>query len=427
MTDLRITVRNTSDTGGTFLTPVWFGFHDGSFDLFDLGAAASPGLEEIAEDGNAAGLGAELTAADGDALGGLVFGANGPITTTEIASTTVTVDGASNGYFAYAAMLLPSNDAFIGNADAVKLFNAKGRFLGETTITDGGADVFDAGTEVNTELDAAFINQTAPNTGVDENGVVTRHPGFNGSDGNPVGEGDQIILGGVNAFGETIDPVEADFTLPDAEVAEIHINTVTTRTGGDGIDLIFGNGSDDIVTAGGGTDIVLGRGGWDVIDAGAGGDIVRAGRGVDIVDGGAGADTISGNRGDDVLDGGTGGDFIFGGKGDDLLMGGEGGDNLFGNRDDDTLSGGAGNDFLRGGSGDDTFLFATGDDADTILDFGRGDDALVIDVDGIDDLTALKAAATETASGVVLEFGSDSLFLLNADLEVLDTAEILFV
>jgi hypothetical protein len=33
MTELRVTIKNTSEPGGTFLTPVWLGFHDGSFDL----------------------------------------------------------------------------------------------------------------------------------------------------------------------------------------------------------------------------------------------------------------------------------------------------------------------------------------------------------------------------------------------------------
>jgi len=41
--------------------------------------------------------------------------------------------------------------------------------------------VNDAGTEVNDELpmNTAFFGQMTPNTGADENGVATIHPGFN--------------------------------------------------------------------------------------------------------------------------------------------------------------------------------------------------------------------------------------------------------
>ena len=48
--DSVVTVRieNLSPPNGTFLTPVWFGIHDGSFDLFDVGTAATAGLESLA-------------------------------------------------------------------------------------------------------------------------------------------------------------------------------------------------------------------------------------------------------------------------------------------------------------------------------------------------------------------------------------------
>ncbi len=50
MTGIRIVATNTSDQGGTFLTPFWFAAHDGSFDLYNRGEAASAGLEALAED-----------------------------------------------------------------------------------------------------------------------------------------------------------------------------------------------------------------------------------------------------------------------------------------------------------------------------------------------------------------------------------------
>lgn len=410
MTDLRITVRNTSDTGGTFTTPFYFGFHDSNFDLFDAGDTASPGLEALAEDGNFGPIAAERTAASPNSQGLVVAGAAGPIATQEITSNTVTVDGSVNALVSFGAMILPSNDAFVGTDDALTLFSESGRFLGAQTVVFEGSDVYDAGTEVNTELDAAFINQTAPDTGVDEGGVITLHPGFNGSAGNPEGEGDQIILGGTNAFGAEIDPIAADFTLPGAQIATVHINTVIERQGTDGFDVIIGNQADDIVTAGGGVDIVLGRNGWDVLNGEGGRDVVRGGRGDDIVDGGGGRDVVAGGQGNDVVTGGAGSDWVAGNLGDDLL------------------SGGVGDDFLRGGRGDDTFVFAAGDGDDVITDFDlSGDDQIALALEGVEGFAEVLALAQDTRRGVELDFGSDgSLFLKNVEVANLTEADFLF-
>ncbi|MEP5729843.1 MAG: spondin domain-containing protein [Sulfitobacter sp.] len=224
MSMLRITVDNLSPNGGTFLTPFWFGLHDGSFDLGAIGSAASAGLEALAEDGTFGAINAELAAADADGQGGAVFGEAGPIATQEVASTLVSLDADATPYISLAAMILPSNDAFIGTLNALQLFDDDGDFVGTTTVTFDGSRVYDAGTEVNTELDAAFINQMGPNTGETENGVITRHPGFNGSEGNP--DGEQIILGGTNAAGAEIDPTAADFTIEGAQIAQITIEEV---------------------------------------------------------------------------------------------------------------------------------------------------------------------------------------------------------
>ena len=410
MTDLRVTIKNTSETGGTFLTPAWFGFHDGSFDLFNVGRAASVGLERLAEDGDTAPLGAELLAADADGQGFVVMGAAGPIATQETTSAIFSVDGDSNPFVSFGSMIIPSNDAFIGTGDAVELFDANGRFRGETTIKFAGEDAYDAGTEVNTELDAAFINQTAPNTGVNESGVVHSHPGFNGSLGNPVGEGDKIILGGTNDAGEFVDPVAADFTRPGAELAEVHINTVRFREGTDGRDFIFGRGDDDIVSAGGGDDTVLGADGWDLID------------------GGAGDDNLLGGRGDDEISGGTGKDIILGGRGDDVLGGGDGNDKILGQEGDDMIAGGKGNDWLWGGDDADTFYFNGGDGHDEIAFFSQRDhDRIALAVEGVDDFDDVLARAEQSRFGVELDFGEDgSIFLLGQSLARLSDADFQF-
>ena len=463
MTDIRIVIKNTAQTGGTFLTPFWFGFHDGEFDLFDSQAPASAGLEALAEDGNAATLGEELLISDSDGQGFVVTGAAGPITTGERTEMTVEIDGASNGSVDFAAMLLPSNDAFVGTNTSLQLFDDQGDFLGEQKVVFYGENVYDAGTEVNTELDAAFINQTAPNTGVDENGVVHLHPGFNGSVGNPDGEGEQIILGGVNAFGETIDEVVADFTIPGTEVAKVHFNETITRTGDEGRDFIRGDKRDDIINGGDGNDWLFGANGWDVLDGGNGNDIVRGGRGADIAYGGAGDDVVHGGagddvvnggegadyltggsgsdyligeagndriragRGDDMLDGGAGDDYLNGAKGNDVLYGGDGNDFINGARGNDILRGGEGEDKLFGGSGDDIFHFVQGDGADTILRFKPDADRVRLEVGGFDSFQDVIDHASNTSDGVAIDLGAgDSLLLTGTNLNALSETDFIF-
>ena len=216
-----ITVENLSPDGGLFTTPVWVGFHNGAFDLFDVGAAATPGLEAIAEDGSFAAVAAELEAATGGTgLGGAVTAPGGfagaPVFEAgETGSATFEIDAATQGFLSFGAMVLPSNDAFFGTDDAIQLFDDDGVFFGDREFTFARADLFDAGTELNTELDAAFLNQTGPDTGETENGVIALHPGFIGSVGGPAAgpNGESAsILGGTVVSGDVIDATAGDFT-----------------------------------------------------------------------------------------------------------------------------------------------------------------------------------------------------------------------
>ena len=242
MTDLRITVRNTSEVGGTAVTPFYFGFHDGGFDLFNVGEAASAGLERLAEDGNFAPndpnglvtLADERLAMQPDSQGLGVAGTTpagtpGPIAAGTLGTNTITIDDAAlNQFVSFGSMILPSNDAFVGTDDAVQLFDADGNFLGASTTVFEGSDVYDAGTEINNEMDAAFLNQTAPDTGLTEGGTVQLHAGFNGSAGNPVN-----ILGGTTAPGAVVDPVAGDFTRNGGqeEMLQIEVTAVLLEDG----------------------------------------------------------------------------------------------------------------------------------------------------------------------------------------------------
>jgi len=391
-TAITVTVENLLDEGGTFQTPVWFGFHDGqNFDLFNTGEAASSGLERLAEDGTVAPISAEFIAQAGQGgVDATVFGAGGAIAPGERARTTINVtDAQGQGYFTWATMVIPSNDAFLAAPDnplADPIFDADGNFLGPIVIERSGSDVLDAGTEVNTEEDAAFLNQTAPNQGLTEGGVVGAHPGFNGSAGNPDGGPVNILSGdATTAAGTTIDPAVADFTInPDEPTFRITIDQLTAEGGN---------------------------------------DLLRGGRGNDTIEGGGGNDRISGGRDNDTLFGGTGDDRLNGNRGQDSLDGGDGSDRLSGGRGRDSLDGGAENDTLIGGRGSDTFIFTEGTGQDTIRDFGRGRDRIDVSEFEFADANAVLAQAEQQDRDVVIDLGeegSDQITLVGVRLNELD-------
>ncbi|MCB1677247.1 MAG: spondin domain-containing protein [Halioglobus sp.] len=210
---VRIAIENLAPANGNFLTPFWVGFHNGGFDLYDLGSPASPGLERLAEDGNTGVLSAEFAASGAGVTDATLAGPGGAIAPGEAATMTFDLDGSlpSSRYFSYASMVIPSNDAFIANGNplAHAIFDASGDFLGADFLVAGAA-VLDAGTEVNDEIpeNVAFLGQTVPNTGTTESGTVQIHPGFS-----PAGN----IL---SAF------PGADFTAPGYQVARISITRI---------------------------------------------------------------------------------------------------------------------------------------------------------------------------------------------------------
>ncbi|MEO0645451.1 MAG: spondin domain-containing protein [Cyanobacteria bacterium J06650_10] len=263
-----VSVTNGLPEGGTFLTPVWFGFHDGAnFDLFTAGEAASQGLERLAEDGSVEGIAAEFNAqvngggVDATIIGG--GGVPGPIDPGETASFTLNVNPnqVGQGFFTWATMIIPSNDAFLAvpdNALADPIFDANGNFQ-SLTIQRFGPDVLDAGTEVNNEEGAAFLNQTARDQGTAEGGVVGAHPGFNGSVGNP--DATPVnILGGETAPGAVIDPSIGDFT---AELDRLLLQIEIQRLEG-GNDVLNGGDGNDVLEGGLGSDTLTGGEGQDV-------------------------------------------------------------------------------------------------------------------------------------------------------------------
>ena len=223
--------------------------------------------------------------------------------------------------------------------------------------------------------------------------------------------------------------------------------------GGDGNDRINGNGDADDLEGNSGNDILLGGGGNDEMAGNDGDDslfgqtdddTMRGSAGDDLVNGGNGDDTMFGNDGEDRLFGGSGEDTLSGGADNDFLNGGpdndvlsgnlgndtlsgfSGDDMLFGNAGDDNLRGGDGDDVVSGSIGSDRYIFDTGWGNDTITDFANNID--VIDmrpVAGLVSYDQLFIEADPGGAGVLIQFGADSILLLNRPLNQIDETDFL--
>lgn len=180
--DVRVTFTNLAPTGGVGVAPLWVGFHNGSFDAFDVGAAASMGIERAAEDGNAAGLGAIFAATAAGGVAGTLAGSPA-FAGDQRTQLFHGVDLAGTGrYFSYAAMVVVSNDFFLGNDNPLQVDLSTLALEGgrRTLFVGAPGTVYDAGTEVN-DFATSLANpafgigggQTMANQGLAQHGVVT--------------------------------------------------------------------------------------------------------------------------------------------------------------------------------------------------------------------------------------------------------------
>lgn len=196
---VRVDITSNAPTGGVALTPVWVGFHNGSFDSYNGGTSSQEGLERIAEDGNASVLSSDflggytyidagasnrvMTSQTSGRVDGVLAAADGtppPIEPGEVTSGIFDLDLAENQFFSYASMVLPSNDYYVANGnptahDLASIFGG-GSISFDIGLANGGVN--DAGTEIN-DFDTSAANglfglsggQGGPNEGADENGV----------------------------------------------------------------------------------------------------------------------------------------------------------------------------------------------------------------------------------------------------------------
>lgn len=136
--DLSIEVQNL--TQGIYFTPILLAAHTPDASLFEVGEQASPEIQMMAEGGSLDGLAAIGTAISADAAANPAGGLLGPGQTTT--ASLMTAD--TNTVLSVVAMILPSNDGFIG-LDNWQIPTEAGTY----TVY---LNAYDAGTEANDEL-----------------------------------------------------------------------------------------------------------------------------------------------------------------------------------------------------------------------------------------------------------------------------------
>ncbi len=136
--ELLVTVTNT--TNGTYFTPLLITAHPDSQQLFDLGQPATSELQAMAEGGDISGLEALVGGSDVDTIANPANGLLGPGSST---TASLNTDQSGNTRLSLAAMLLPTNDGFVG-LDAIEIPSAPGTYIYYL-------NAYDAGTEANDE------------------------------------------------------------------------------------------------------------------------------------------------------------------------------------------------------------------------------------------------------------------------------------
>ena len=127
-------------TQGIYFTPLLVVGHGDNYHLFETGAAASAGLQSMAEGGALTDLVTEAEGLGAEMLTNPAEGLLAPAKQVAVAS----FDSKMNGYLSIAGMILPSNDGFVG-LDSWPIPDQAGSY----TLY---LNAYDAGTEANDEL-----------------------------------------------------------------------------------------------------------------------------------------------------------------------------------------------------------------------------------------------------------------------------------
>ncbi|MFM5845013.1 type I secretion C-terminal target domain-containing protein [Aeromonas sanarellii] len=220
---------------------------------------------------------------------------------------------------------------------------------------------------------------------------------FNGGAGDDILFGDAVRFTGIGGEGYAAIKQYVSGKLGAGSATDAQVHSYI-RDHASEFDQSSANDKGDTLYGGDGNDILFGQGGDDFLYGGAGNDILF---------GGSGNDTLYGESGSDVLSGGSGNDTLYGGTGNDVLSGGLG---------NDILVGGLGDDILKGDAGADTFTWLKGDTEagkvakDYIVDFSKSEgDRLdlsdLLDSDGSKNESSLKSLLSvfQDSEGVHLQ------------------------
>lgn len=174
LVNLKIKVENLAPTNSVAFAPLRVGLHNGTFDAFNLGDIAGAPIISVAEGGSGADWFPAFAAADPTAVLGTVLpNPAGPLLPGASGTASFTVDTDVNPFFTFAAMVVPSNDFFIGNdlPTEYRLFDMNGN-LQISSITQLASEVWDAGSEVFDPAASAFLVIGNNDLRVDQNSVV---------------------------------------------------------------------------------------------------------------------------------------------------------------------------------------------------------------------------------------------------------------
>ena len=135
-----ISVEITNLTHGTYFTPILVSSHPYGNHFFELGQSSSPALQAMAEGGDISGLVTQANTMGAISAEDPAGGPLAPGQSTSVAS----MDTGSNTQLSIMAMILPTNDGFVG-LDSWTIPSEPGQY----TIM---LDAYDAGTEANDEV-----------------------------------------------------------------------------------------------------------------------------------------------------------------------------------------------------------------------------------------------------------------------------------
>lgn len=180
-------VQNLAPTHSVAVGALSVAFNSGAYDPFNGGQAASAAVVRVAELGSGALWQPAFAAGD---PGAVIGQTPGPLTPGKAGSVSFLVDPTVNPYFSFAAMVVPSNDFFIGNDSPTRfrLFDSFGH-LAIQSITEKASDVWNAGSEIFDPLAAAFLQVGNATLRTPENGVIDKAADFTGYNGFVTGAG----------------------------------------------------------------------------------------------------------------------------------------------------------------------------------------------------------------------------------------------